>query len=65
MDKRPINFDTIRDAENNIEYLKISDADTGEEILRFLWDPTDEQTADKQKEFHEWAERLLRSKDML
>lgn len=65
MDKRPINFDTIRDAENNIEYLKISDADTGEEILRFLWDPTDEQTLDKQKEFREWAERMLRNKDML
>jgi hypothetical protein len=66
MDKRPITFNVIRDPGTlDVEYLKISDAETGEEVLRFLWDPNDAQTPENEKEFREWAERMLRSKDMI
>lgn len=54
----------VHDDGGNIIRIEAVYQDTGEHVLDILWDPNDEQTAEKREEFRKWANRILRSKGL-
>lgn len=54
----------VHDDGGNIIRIEAVHQDTGEHVLDILWDPNDEQTAEKREEFRKWANRILRSKGL-
>jgi|688.fasta_scaffold1479475_2 hypothetical protein len=64
-DITPVHMQTVKTDDDHITKVIVTNADTGEHILDFLWDERDEQTPEKQKEFHEWVKHILQSKGLI
>ncbi len=52
----------VYDRDGNLAKIEVNTA-SGEHILDFVWDPTDEQTSENRVKFREWAYRILEQKD--
>lgn len=48
----------VYDKEGNLVKIEVNDR-SGEHIVDFLWDPTDEQTSENRTKFREWAYKFL------
>jgi hypothetical protein len=48
----------VYDKEGDLTKIEVNDR-SGEHVLDFLWDPTDEQTSDNRTKFREWVYNFL------
>lgn len=55
--KRAIPID-VYDKEGNMIKIEVQDS-SGEHVLDFVWDPTDEQTSENRSKFRAWAYKFL------
>jgi len=52
----------ILDNEGNLEKIEFYD-ELGGFQFQAMWDPNDEQSADKRREFREWAKQMAKRMD--
>lgn len=52
----------ILDNEGNLEKIEFYD-ELGSFQFQAMWDPNDEQSADKRREFREWAKQMAKRMD--
>ena len=50
----------VYDKDGNFERIDVQDA-SGEFVMQFLWDPTDEQTSENRELFRKWVYRFLKT----
>jgi hypothetical protein len=50
----------VYDKDGNFERIDVQDA-SGEFVMQFLWDPTDEQTSENREAFRKWTYRFLKT----
>jgi hypothetical protein len=50
----------VYDKDGNMTKIEVNDT-SGEHILDFVWDPTDEQTSENRTKFREWVYDFLES----
>lgn len=48
----------VYDKDGNMVKIEVNDR-SGEHVIDFLWDPTDEQTSENRTKFREWAYKFL------
>ena len=56
--KRAIPID-VYDSDGNMTKIEVNDA-SGEHLLDFVWDPSDDQTSENRVKFREWVYNFLK-----
>jgi hypothetical protein len=55
----------VHDKDGNLLRIEVTECDTGNHVMDMLWDPRDEQTQENREDFRKWANRIIRSKDLV